>query len=215
VNAYIIAMDAAAILLLSAVAVGLAIAARRAPRGPFRASSLGGAAGCLLLVIASLHHLLLVAGHMGLLGSHWVDWLLGPMAAIQATLAVFVAMLAVVLARHYWHRVGRAHTMVDVLTDRLPSDAHARQARLTAREEEVLDLIRKGVINDHEIAQALQIAPATAATHVQRILHKTRLHNRRELMLLPPQKPQPKFIARPGASRSDPSLAIYAGLPHD
>lgn len=187
-NSYIIAMDAAAVLLLSAVAVGLAIAARRAPRGPFRASSLGGAAVCLLLVIASLTRLLLVAAHTGVLASHWIDWLLGPMAAIQATLAVFVAVFAVVLARRYWHRVGRAHTMVDVLTDQLPSDAHARQARLTAREEEVLDLIRKGVINDRAIAQALHIAPATAATHVQRILHKTRLHNRRELMLLPPQK---------------------------
>jgi DNA-binding CsgD family transcriptional regulator len=187
VNAYIIAMDAAAVLLLSTVAMGLVIAARRAPRGPFRALSLGGAAVCLLLVIASLHHLLLVAAHMGLLAPHWVDWLLGPLAAIQATLDVFVAVFAVVLARHYWHRVGRAHTMVDVLTDRLPSDAHARQARLTAREEEVLNLIRKGVITDHEIARALHISRATAATHVQRILRKTLLHNRRELMLLPPR----------------------------
>lgn len=132
-NSYIIAMDAAAVLLLSAVAVGLAIAARRAPRGPFRASSLGGAAVCLLLVIASLTRLLLVAAHTGMLASHWIDWLLGPMAAIQATLAVFVAVFAAVLARRYWHRVGRAHTMVDVLTDQLPSDAHARGVQVRSR----------------------------------------------------------------------------------
>jgi DNA-binding CsgD family transcriptional regulator len=78
--------------------------------------------------------------------------------------------------------------MVEVLTDRLPSDAHARQAGLTSREQEVLDLIRRGVITDREIARALHIAPATAGTHVQRILHKTRLHNRRDLMLL--QRPK-------------------------
>jgi DNA-binding CsgD family transcriptional regulator/type IV secretory pathway VirB2 component (pilin) len=192
-NAYIIVMDAVAILLLSTVAVGLAIAARRAPRGPFRASSLGGAAVCLLLMIASLHHLLMVAAHSGLLASHWADWLLGPLAAIQATLVVLVAGAAVILGRHYWHRLGRAHTMVEVLTDRLPPDAHAKQARLTAREQEVLDLIRKGVVTDCEIGRALHIAPATAATHVQRILRKTGLHNRHDLMLLPPPNPRPSF----------------------
>ena len=192
-NAYLIVMDAVAILLLSTVAVGLAIAGRRAPRGPFRASSLGGAAVCLLLMIASLHHLLMVAAHSGLLASHWADWLLGPLAAIQATLVVLVAGAAVILGRHYWHRLGRAHTMVEVLTDRLPPDAHAKQARLTAREQEVLDLIRKGVVTDCEIGRALQIAPATAATHVQRILRKTGLHNRHDLMLLPPPNPRPSF----------------------
>ena len=145
-NAYIIAMDAAAAFLLCTVAVGLAIAARRAPRGPFRHLSLGGAAVCLLLVIASLHHPLIVAAHMGLLASGWVDWLLGPLAAIQATLAVLVGVSAVVLAYHYWYRVGNAHTMVELLTDRLPSDARARQAGLTCREQEVLNLIRRASI---------------------------------------------------------------------
>jgi DNA-binding CsgD family transcriptional regulator len=193
-NAYIIVMDAAAVLLLLIAAVGLAIAARRAPRGPFRASSIGGAAVCLLLMIASLHHLLMVAAHSGLLASHWADWLLGPLAAIQATLAVLVAVAAVVLVRHYWHRLGRAHTMVEVLTDRLPSHARAKQAGLTAREHEVLELIRRGVITDCEIGGALHIAPATAATHVQRILRKTGLHNRHDLMLLPPPDPRSSLL---------------------
>jgi DNA-binding CsgD family transcriptional regulator len=204
-NAYIIVMDAAAILLLSTVAVGLAIAARRAPRGPFRASSLGGATVCLLLMIASLHHLLMVAAHSGLLASDWADWLLGPLAAIQATLVVLVAAAAVILGRHYWHRLGRAHTMVEVLTDRLPPDAHAKQATLTAREQEVLELIRKGVITDCEIGRALHIAPATAATHVQRILRKTGLHNRHDLMLLPPPNPRPSF---PRATRQNMAVGL-------
>lgn len=187
-NAYIMAMDTVAVLLLSALAVGLVIAARRGRPGALRALSLSGAAACLLLALASLHRLLLVAAHVGLLASHWVDWLLGPLAAIQATLAVLVGVAAVVFIRYYWHRLGRAHTMVDVLTDRLPPEAHARQAKLTPREQEILDLIRKGVITDREIARTLHIAPATAATHVQRILYKTRLHNRHDLMLLRPPK---------------------------
>ena len=187
-NAYIMAMDTVAVLLLSSLAVGLAIAARRGRPGALRALSLGGAAVCLLLAIASLHHMLLVAAHVGLLALPLGGLVAGPLAAIQATLAVLVGVAAVVLVRYYWQRLGRAHTMVEVLTDRLPRDARVRQARLTPREQEVLDLIRKGVITDREIARALHIAPATAATHVQHILHKTRLHNRHDLMLLPPPR---------------------------
>jgi DNA-binding CsgD family transcriptional regulator len=185
VNVYIIAMDAMAAVTLAALATGLVIAALHTPRGPFRALSLGGVAVCLLLVFSSLHHLSVAAARAGLLPSHWVDWLLGPIAALQATLAVLVGVSAVAVARQYWHRVGRAHAMVGILTDRLPSDACAKQAGLTSREQEVLDLIRRGLISDTEIAEILQISPATAATHVQHILRKTRLHNRRDLMLLP------------------------------
>lgn len=187
-NAYIIAMDTVAAITLATLAAGLISAAWHAPRGPFRALSLGGAAVCLLLVFSSLHHLLVAAARAGLLASHWVDWLLGPIAAIQATLAVSVGVSAVTVARQYWDRVGRAHAMVELLTDRLPSDACARQAGLTSREHQVLDLIRRGLISDREIADALQISPATAATHVQHILRKTGLHSRRDLMLLPRAK---------------------------
>jgi DNA-binding CsgD family transcriptional regulator len=187
-NAYIIAMDTVAAVTLGALATGLVMVALHAPRGPYRALSLGGAVVCLLLATSSLHCLLVVAARAGLLSSHWADWLLGPMAAIEATLGVLVGVSAVVVVRQYWHRVGRAHAVVELLTDRLPSEARARQVGLTSREQEVLDLIRKGLISDREIAEVLQISPATAATHVQRILRKTGLHNRRDLMLLPRAK---------------------------
>jgi DNA-binding CsgD family transcriptional regulator len=187
-NAYIITMDTVAAVTLAALATGLVIVALHAGRGPFRALSLGGAAVCLSLVFSSLRHLLVAAARAGLLAAHWVDWLLGPIAAIEATLAVVVGVSAVVVVGQYWHRVGRAHAMVELLTDRLPSDAAVRQAGLTSREHEVLDLVRNGLLSDREIAEVLEISPATAATHVQRILRKTGLHNRRDLMLLPRAK---------------------------
>ena len=68
--------------------------------------------------------------------------------------------------------------MVDALTDRLPSEALARQADLSTRELEVLGLIQGGVLSTDDIAQRLCISPATAATHVQNILRKTALHSR-------------------------------------
>ena len=83
----------------------------------------------------------------------------------------------------------RADTTVpaNVFIRRIPGCWPGRSGG-SPREQEVLDLIRIGVLTDREIARALHIAPATAATHVQRILHKTQLHDRRDLMLLPPLK---------------------------
>ncbi|HKA98392.1 MAG TPA: helix-turn-helix transcriptional regulator [Streptosporangiaceae bacterium] len=182
---YTIVMNGAATLLLIALAAKLGKAAWRAPRGPFRAASAAGAAVCLLLAISSLERFGVHAAQARLIASGWLRWLLEPLAAAQATLAVLVGICALVLILRHWNHLGRAQSMVHVLTERVPSKAHATQARLSARENEVLGLIRSGVLSDGEIAGALHISPATAATHVQRILRKTDLHNRRDLMLLP------------------------------
>ncbi len=181
---YVIVMYGAAVLLLTALAATLGKAAWCAPRGPFGAVSASGGALCLLLAISSLQHLLVLTAHRRLIASHWLGLLPGPVAMIQATLVVLVGTWTLTLILRHWNHLGRAQSMVHALTDRVPSTAHTRQATLSTREHEVLDLIRSGVLSDNEIARALHISPATAATHVQRILRKTGLHNRRDLMLL-------------------------------
>jgi DNA-binding NarL/FixJ family response regulator len=57
--------------------------------------------------------------------------------------------------------------------------AHARIARLTRREREVLALLADGADNDH-IARVLVISPQTARTHIQNILTKLSVHSRLE-----------------------------------
>ena len=188
VRAYIIVMEAVAAFLLIGLAGWLARASWRGPRGPFRVASAGAAAACALLGITSLQHLL----HIGMRGdlepSGWGDLNLGPLSAARATITVLIAALAVTLWLRCWIDLARAQSMVDALTDRLPSEARARQADLSTRELEVLDLIQEGVLSTDDIAQRLCISPATAATHVQNILKKTALHSRRDLMLLPPAR---------------------------
>jgi DNA-binding CsgD family transcriptional regulator len=178
-------MEGVATLLLIGLAVWLATAAWRSPAGPFRAVSAGGAAVCVLLGVTSLQHLLILAIRQDLVPARLGDVLLGPWEAFRATVAVVVGAWAVLLALRYWSHLGRAHSIVDVLTDKVPSEAHVRQAGLSSREQEVLELIREGSLSDDDIARRLHISPATAATHVQNILRKTGLHNRRDLMLLP------------------------------
>jgi DNA-binding NarL/FixJ family response regulator len=55
--------------------------------------------------------------------------------------------------------------------------------RLTDREQEVLVAVGQGLSND-EIARALHMSPATARTHVGRILVKTGARDRAQLVVL-------------------------------
>jgi len=55
--------------------------------------------------------------------------------------------------------------------------------RLTDREREVLSLVAAGLPND-EIARELTLSPATAKTHVSRIMTKTGTHDRAQLVVL-------------------------------
>ncbi|MFI7507735.1 response regulator [Micromonospora aurantiaca] len=54
---------------------------------------------------------------------------------------------------------------------------------LTEREREVLALVAAGLSND-EIAARLVLSPATAKTHVSRIMTKTRVRDRAQLVVL-------------------------------
>jgi DNA-binding NarL/FixJ family response regulator len=183
---YIIAMEGVAALLLVALAGRLAVTGWRGPRGPFRVAIASASAACALLGATSLQHMVHIAARDEIVRSGWGDMLLGPIAVARVTIVVVVTASAVVLARRPWTLLARAQTMVDALTERLPSAAHGRQAELSSREREVLDLVRTGVLSDAAIAGSLHISPATAATHVQNILKKTELHSRRDLMLLAP-----------------------------
>ncbi|GAA0959014.1 response regulator transcription factor [Actinocorallia libanotica] len=63
-----------------------------------------------------------------------------------------------------------------------PAPAPALNA-LTAREREVMELVAAGLTND-EIAARLVLSPATAKTHVSRILTKLAVRDRSQLVVL-------------------------------
>jgi DNA-binding NarL/FixJ family response regulator len=56
-----------------------------------------------------------------------------------------------------------------------------QRSALTAREEQVLELILKGLSNK-EIAQALYLQPQTVKNYVHQVLQKLNLRNRLELI---------------------------------
>src|SRR5690606_22635096 len=64
-----------------------------------------------------------------------------------------------------------------------PREPPPALCRLTAREREVLALVAGGLSND-EIAGQLGFSPATAKTHVSRIMTKTLARDRAQLVVL-------------------------------
>jgi DNA-binding NarL/FixJ family response regulator len=89
--------------------------------------------------------------------------------------------------------VARGDALLDpAITRRLITEVAARAPRpdpgprllaLTDREREVLGLVAAGLSND-EIAARLVLSPATAKTHVSRIMTKTRVRDRAQLVVL-------------------------------
>ncbi|MFB8776391.1 response regulator [Streptomyces broussonetiae] len=62
-------------------------------------------------------------------------------------------------------------------------DPGPRLSALTGREREVMALVAEGLSND-EIAARLVLSPATAKTHVSRIMTKTGVRDRAQLVIL-------------------------------
>ena len=64
-----------------------------------------------------------------------------------------------------------------------PSDSAIRdQDALTAREQEVLELMVEGVVSNRKLAKRLNLSENTVKFHVRNILDKLRLHNRAEVV---------------------------------
>lgn len=170
-------------LLCVGTAAWLVRQARAAATPGVRA--LAGAGGAILGFAAAgaLQRAGMGAVQAGWLPAQLSDVLTGWWEAVQllSSLAVF-AWLTLSL-RHHLPRLRRAEQMLDVLIGRLPEALDVRAAGLSPREQEVLGLIGRGCTSDEDLAEALFIAPSTAATHVQRVLRKTNLHSRWELML--------------------------------
>jgi len=64
-----------------------------------------------------------------------------------------------------------------------PEEAERRLEGLTDREREVMVLVAAGLSND-EIAARLRLSPATAKTHVSRIMTKAQVRDRAQLVIL-------------------------------
>lgn len=124
----------------------------------------------------------------GLLPPEFGEFLVTAWQVVLNVVVTTVVTAILLRIRDVFGRIDRGERVVAVLTDTVAFAPAVSEWGLTARELEVLEKIGEGVRSDEQLAAALFISPATAATHVRNILRKAGLRNRNDLM----------FVVRPG-----------------
>lgn len=158
-------------------------AARRLPTRRLRTLSWVGAAVCGIFLVGASQRLGIQAARA--LELEQVEAYMTSVGQLTLTL---VAMAVVAWGVYTTHRVGRAvfraDRMVSVLSSRIPETVAVSDLGMTARELEVLEQMSAGNVSDPEIATAMSVTTATAATHVRNIMRKAELSSRGDLLLL-------------------------------
>lgn len=142
------------------------------------------AAVCVAFLLGSVQRLGLQAHRHGLVNDGFNDLLLADLQVVKSTLALLLGIVGVVLIRRLHLEMRRMSRVVSVMTERVTMTGSVSELGLTPRELQVLEIIGQGTMSDQQIAEELQIAGATAKTHVRNILRKAGLSNRRDLLVL-------------------------------
>jgi DNA-binding CsgD family transcriptional regulator len=170
-------------LLFVALGVRAFLLGRRAESPYLRTLAWVVSAACMAFVLGALQRLAVQAVTAGWLPDVGLAEVTTSWQLFQSLLALSIAVAGFWVLSRTWGAMGRAEQVASTLAGRLP-DVDLDNCDLTARELEVVELIQGGVLSDKDIAESLFIAPTTAATHVKRILRKSGLSSRRDLLLL-------------------------------
>jgi len=155
----------------------------------WKSTSIGFIATTLVLVagvilMAGLQRIGIQGARSTLMPAEWEDFFLTQYQVVLSVVGTIAGLYAITRLRSGIKRLEEGERMLNVLTGNVPLDVDASKWGLTERETEVLDTIVSGQTSDEQIAEALFISTATAATHVRNILRKTGLSSRIDLMLV-------------------------------
>lgn len=136
------------------------------------------------VVAGGLHRLAVQGALIGWLPEDMLDLLLHEWQIVQSSAVAALGIGAFLVMRHLSRRFSDLEWMVGEVLDRA-SAVNLDILALTPREREVLEAIRVGrQIDDKTLAEVLWVSPHTAHTHVQSLLRKTKLRDRRDLVAL-------------------------------
>ena len=171
-------------LLFGYVGVRSWLLARRIPTPRARTQAYLLALVCAAFVLAGMLRIGLQLVDVGALTESVRETILDAVQLATSLGALVIVLPALWMLRNLTKVFAQSDRFVRVLTDRVIMDASVSDAGLTARELEVLETLAQGVVTDADLADALYISPATAATHVRNIMRKTGVRRRHELILL-------------------------------
>lgn len=134
------------------------------------------------LVVGSIQRLILQGSSLGWLpGSASDNVLEGGWQVAQSLVVVALAFTAFVTVRKLADSMAASERIAGSILDRV-GHVEVGSLDLTGREEEVLSAIGTGLLTDAELANELHISVNTVQTHVKRLLRKTGLNRRQDLI---------------------------------
>jgi DNA-binding CsgD family transcriptional regulator len=182
---WVLVIWAAINFILFGVLLGYAWRVQRRSRETpiaFVATALVLVAGAFL--VSSIQRIGIQVARTELLDASWEEFFLRDFQLLLSLVAMAAALYALTRVRSAVASLEDRERMLSVLTDKASSEIDVSTWSLTSRESHVLETIVAGQTSDQEIADALFISTATAATHVRNILKKTGLSSRMDLMLV-------------------------------
>lgn len=105
-----------------------------------------------------------------------VEWQL-----LQSLAAATLAVAAFISVKKLAYSMAASERIAGSILDRI-NHVDPEKLDLTRREREVLATIGQGLVTDAELSDALHISTATVQTHVKRLLRKTGLNRRQDLL---------------------------------
>lgn len=170
-------------VLFAALGFRMVFLALRAESPYLRALAWVVVGACGAFVLGSAQKLTLQAVTAGWINEEAVARVATQWQMVQSLAALGVGLAGFWILSRAWTSIGLSEHVASTLAGRLP-DVDLDDCGLTDREMDVVRAIGRGHLSDREIADELFIAPSTAATHVKRVLRKTGLNSRRELIFL-------------------------------
>jgi len=133
------------------------------------------------LVIGSVQRLVLQATVLGWMpGTDTVsvveDW-----QTLQSLIVVVLAVAAFLTIKQLASTIAASERIAGSILDRV-GHVDVESLDLTRREREVLSAIGAGLLTDNELSEELHISANTVQTHVKRLLRKSGLNRRQDLI---------------------------------
>jgi len=157
---------------------------RGAPTGSIRMLWRLAVLPIVAVVLGGLQRLAIQAVQRGWLPDETLGFLLEEWQIAQSLIVVLIGIYVFLRMRLLGRRLLVVESVVGDMVDRVDS-VRLDDLRLTSREMEVLMVIGSSThIDDKTLAERLGVSPDTAHTHVSSLLKKTKLRDRRDLMVV-------------------------------
>ena len=136
------------------------------------------------VVLGGLQRVAIQAVRVGWLPDEALELLLEGWQVAQSAIVALIGIYTLIGMKRLADRIFRIQVVIGDMADRVGSMS-LEELKLTHREREVLTVIGSSTqIDDRSLSEKLGISPDTAHTHVSSLLKKTKLRDRRDLMVL-------------------------------